>query len=168
MTANSAGAHQAVADYTAGLPTKRMAAAVLFFDDTDRLLLVEPAYHKDHWELPGGCVEADESPRAAAVREIHEELGLTVEPGRLLAIDWVPPRSGRTEGLMLVFDGGMLSPEQVAAIQLPPDELRSWAWSTPSEQEQRLSPLLARRAAASCRARAEGLTAYLENGCPTA
>ena len=30
-------------DYTAGLPTERMAAAVLFFDDSDRLLLVEPA-----------------------------------------------------------------------------------------------------------------------------
>ena len=62
MTADPADADQPVADYTAGLPTKRMAAAVLFFDDTDRLLLVEPAYTKTHWELPGGCVEADESP----------------------------------------------------------------------------------------------------------
>jgi 8-oxo-dGTP diphosphatase len=75
MTADRADTHQAVADYTAGLPTKRMAAAVLFFDDTDRLLLVDPAYTKTYWELPGGCVEADESPRAAAVREIQEELG---------------------------------------------------------------------------------------------
>ncbi|MGX7676201.1 NUDIX domain-containing protein [Plantactinospora sp. DSM 117369] len=164
MTADPTEADQAVADYTASLPTKRMAAAVLFFDDTDRLLLVEPAYTKTYWELPGGCVEANESPRAAAVREIQEELGLTVEPGRLLTIDWVPPRPGRTEGLMIVFDGGQLSHEQVAAIQLPPDELRGWAWSTPHEQEQRLSPLLARRAAASSRARAEGQTAYLENG----
>jgi 8-oxo-dGTP diphosphatase len=55
MTADRADTHQAVADYTASLPTKRMAAAVLFFDDTDRLLLVEPAYTKTYWELPGGC-----------------------------------------------------------------------------------------------------------------
>ncbi|MFC7529980.1 NUDIX domain-containing protein [Actinoplanes sp. GCM10030250] len=151
-------------DYTATLPRKRMAAAVLFFDDTGRLLLVEPAYTKTYWELPGGCVEADESPRTAAVREIQEELGLTVEPGRLLAIDWVPPRPGRTEGLMIVFDGGRLSPQQVAAIHLPPGELRSWAWSNPHEQEQRLSPLLARRAAASLEARTKGETAYLEDG----
>lgn len=144
-----------------------MAAAVLFFDTADRILLVEPAYQKLHWELPGGCIEANESPRAAAVREIQEELGLSVEPGRLLAIDWVPPLPDRTEGIMIVFDGGHLSPEQVTAIQLPPDELRSWAWSTPHEQRQRLSPLLARRAAASCRARAHGQTAYLEDGYAT-
>ena len=50
-------------DYTATLPRKRMAAAVLFFDAADRLLLVEPTY-KPTWELPGGTVEADESPRA--------------------------------------------------------------------------------------------------------
>lgn len=164
MTADPADADQAVADYTAGLPTKRMAAAVLFFDDDDRLLLVEPAYTKTYWELPGGCVEANESPRAAAVREIQEELGLTVEPGRLLVIDWVPPQSGRTEGLMVVFDGGTLTPARTARIQLTPDELRSWAWSTRQEQEDRLSPLLARRAAAAGKARIEGATAYLENG----
>lgn len=164
MTEDPADAHRAVTDYTASLPTKRMAAALLFFDDTDRLLLVEPAYHQDHWELPGGCVEANESPHAAAVREVREELGLTVQPGPLLAIDWVPPRPDRTEGLMLVFDGGRLSPEQVTAIHLPPDELRSWAWATPQEQKLRLSPLLARRASAGCRARVEGRTAYLEDG----
>ncbi len=168
MTVDPGSAGQTGVDYTAGLPTKRMAAAVLFFDAADRLLLVEPAYHKLHWELPGGCVEANESPHAAAVREVQEELGLTVMPGRLLAVDWVPPRAGRTEGLMLVFDGGLLSPEQTAAICLPADELRSWAWSTPQEEEQRLSPLLARRAAAGRGARAEGQTAYLENGYPRA
>lgn len=153
-------------DYTARLPTKRMAAGVLFFDAADRVLLVEPAYLKKYWELPGGTVESNESPRVAAVREIQEELGLIVEPGRLLAVDWVPPRQGRTEGLMLVFDGGRLSAAQIAAIQIPPHELRSWAWCTPEEEVTRLSPLLARRASACRQARADGWTAYLEDGRP--
>lgn len=39
--------------------------------------------------------EADESPYDAAVRELKEELGLTCAPGRLLAVDWVPPRRAR-------------------------------------------------------------------------
>jgi 8-oxo-dGTP pyrophosphatase MutT (NUDIX family) len=142
-------------DCTAGLPRKRMASAVLFHDDKGRHLLVRPTY-KTSWELPGGCVEDQESPHAAAVREIAEELGLTVTPGRLLVIDWVPPRKGRTDGLMLVFDGGTLTAQQTAAIRLPSDELSSWAWSTPQEEAERLSTLLARRAAAARTSRLDG------------
>jgi 8-oxo-dGTP diphosphatase len=150
-------------DYTAALPRKRMGSAVLLRDGGDRILLVEPVY-KDDWELPGGAVDADESPYDAAVRELKEELDLTVTPGRLLVVDWVPPRAGRTEGVMFVYDGGLLDPTDAARIRLPPDELRSWAWSTPPEARQRLSPLLARRAAAALDAVAGGVTAYLENG----
>lgn len=150
-------------DYTATLPRKRMGAAALFSDDAGRGLVVEPTY-KNYWELPGGGVEADESPHTAVVRELKEELGLAVQPGRLLVTDWVPPRPGRTEGLMLVFDGGILTPEQTEQIQLPAEELRSWAWCTEQEASERLSELLARRFSAAMRARAEGTVLYLENG----
>lgn len=150
-------------DFTATLPRKRMGAGVLLSDDQGRVLLVEPTY-KDHWEVPGGSVEADESPYTAVGRELKEELGLTLQAGRLLVTDWVPPRPGRTEGLMLVFDGGILTPEQTAKIRLPADELRSWAWCTEREAGQRLSDLLARRIVAAVRARAESTAVYLENG----
>jgi hypothetical protein len=87
-----------------------------------------------------------------------------VQPGRLLVTDWVPPRLGRTEGLMMVFDGGIPIPEQAEQIRLPAGELRSWAWCTEQEAGERLSELLARRVAAAVRARAEGTVVYLENG----
>ena len=39
-----------------------------------------------YYVLPGGGIEAAETPEAAAVREAHEELGLLVELERLLAV----------------------------------------------------------------------------------
>ncbi len=140
-----------------------MGAGVCFRDPAGRVLLVEPAY-KDDWELPGGAVEGDESPYDAAVRELREELGLVVSPGRLLVVDWVPPRPGRTEGVMFLFDGGVLAAAAEREIRLPADELLSWAWCTPDEAAERLSPLLARRVGAALRAVEDGVTAYLENG----
>ncbi|MEJ3742937.1 NUDIX hydrolase [Actinomycetes bacterium KLBMP 9797] len=149
--------------YTETLPHKRMGSGVVLRDPAGRILLVEPTY-KDYWELPGGCVEANESPRAAAVRELKEELALSVTPGRLLVVDWVPPSDGRTDGVMFVYDGGLLDDASTMDIRLPADELRSWAWCTLPEAQQRLLPLLARRAAAALEAVSSGATAYLENG----
>lgn len=34
----------------------------------------------DYWELPGGKLEADESPEQAVVRELREEVGIEVRP----------------------------------------------------------------------------------------
>lgn len=155
------------AQHTHTIPRKRMAATVLFTDHTGRVLLCEPTY-KQVWEAPGGAVEACESPRAAAAREVHEELGLDLDPGRLVAVDHVPAIDGRTEALVLVYDGGRLTAEHAAAIRLAEDELRTWAWCTVDEARERMRPLVARRIAAALRAITEGGVAELENGHPVA
>jgi 8-oxo-dGTP pyrophosphatase MutT (NUDIX family) len=59
----------------ASLARKRMAATAFFRDEDGRVLLVNPV-HKETWDLPGGAVEAEESPYAACRREVAEELGL--------------------------------------------------------------------------------------------
>lgn len=53
--------------------------AVLIEQD-GRVLLLKRAIHPyyDHWDVPGGFLEADELPEDAAVREVREETGLTV------------------------------------------------------------------------------------------
>lgn len=47
--------------YYASLPRSRGAAAALLLDDLGRVLLVKPTY-SEGWYLPGGVIEADESP----------------------------------------------------------------------------------------------------------
>ncbi len=151
------------ADLTVTLPRKRTGAAVLFSAPDGRALLLEPAY-KDFWEIPGGVVEMNESPHDAATREIQEKLGLSVRVGRLLVVDWEPPRTDRTEGIMFIYAGGSLDPLQENDIRLDPAEMRSWCWSTRSEINTRLPKILARRVTTAMLALTEGTTPYLEDG----
>lgn len=58
------------------------------------------------------------------------------------------------------------SPYQ-AAIRLPQEELRSWAWCTTAEAAGRMPGKLARRVEMALRAQADGQMFYLENGFAT-
>ena len=46
--------------------------------------LTERGTHPGMWTLPGGGLDHGEDPRAGVRREVYEETGLTVTPGRLL------------------------------------------------------------------------------------
>ncbi|MEU0306152.1 NUDIX hydrolase [Streptomyces cyaneofuscatus] len=115
------------ATYIAGLPKVLAGAACLFRDAEGRVLLVEPNY-REGWALPGGTVESEagEGPRQGARRETVEEIGLDIAPGRLLAVDWVRGPD-RPPIVAYLYDGGVLTPEQLAAIRLQEEEeLLSW------------------------------------------
>lgn len=150
-------------DFHRRLPGKSCAAGALITDEAGRVLLVEPTY-KSYWDLPGGIVEADESPWAAMQREVKEELGLIVEAGRLLVVDYIPSRGQLDDAFRFVFDGGEISAD--TAIQLDDAELRSWAWCTEPEMLQRTrnAPLLARRILAAWHALYDERVVYLEAG----
>ncbi|HLW83807.1 MAG TPA: NUDIX hydrolase [Candidatus Sulfotelmatobacter sp.] len=53
-----------------------------------RVVLVKRAHPplQAQWSIPGGVLEVGELVREAAVREAHEETGLTVEAGELLGV----------------------------------------------------------------------------------
>lgn len=116
---------QARAEYLGSLPRKRMAAGVLLRDAVGKVVLIEPSY-KDTWEIPGGVVEMGESPWSAAERELEEELGLIRRGMPALVIDHVPSASdGTPEGLVWVFDGGLLSETESADLKGTDPEVRS-------------------------------------------
>lgn len=148
------------------LPTKRMAAGLLVRDDHGRVLLVEPTYKPD-WEIPGGAIEADESPRACVLRETREELGLVLPPGCLLVVDHQAAQPERTESVQFVFDGGVMREASSRRITLPADELRSWRFANPEALGELASPPMARRLRHAI-AVADGGTddLYLEDGYP--
>ncbi|MCU1674219.1 MAG: putative hydrolase [Frankiales bacterium] len=151
------------AAYRNSRPRKRMGAGVLFRDEAGRVLVVEPTYKPD-WELPGGAVEADESPRTACVREVEEEIGLRIELGRMLCMEWQGAEPDRTESLMFVYDGGVLAPE--TELWLAPDELASYRFVEPADLHVLMSERVARRTRAAVQAVAQGRLVELEHGLP--
>jgi 8-oxo-dGTP pyrophosphatase MutT (NUDIX family) len=62
--------------------------------------------HAGQWALPGGKVDAGETSEAAALREMEEELGLSIEPSQVLGrLDDYATRSGFVITPIVVWGG---------------------------------------------------------------
>jgi 8-oxo-dGTP pyrophosphatase MutT (NUDIX family) len=76
--------------------------------------------HGGQWALPGGRCDEGETPVAAALRELHEELGLELAPAQVLGLlDDYPTRSGYLITPVVVWSA------KDAVITPSPDEVAS-------------------------------------------
>jgi ADP-ribose pyrophosphatase YjhB (NUDIX family) len=82
------------------------AFAVIFGEGSSILLCHRT--DRDAWNLPGGRVEPNESPWAAVVREVEEEVGLLVRVERLIGVYSVPEKSDLMLNFLCVPIGGAL------------------------------------------------------------
>lgn len=137
----------------------------------------DPARRLPHdLPLPGGAVDANESPAKGAARELREELGVTTTVDRGLAVDWVSADSLNAPAgtrfpveILHVHDGGTWDNEQIAAIRLPDREIKSVEFVEPARLPDLMSPGDARRALSALRARINSAgPALLENDLPIA
>ena len=126
------------------LPKKRLIAHVLLRDLLGRVLLCETQFKTD-WELPGGIVEPYETPRQGAIREVTEELGIELAVGRLLVVDWMPPYLGWDDAIEMIFDGGLVGEDDLAAWSLQPTEIKRVALVDLDTAAELITPLAHRR-----------------------
>jgi len=152
-------------EYVRSLNRKRMSAGVLFRDKADRILLVEPSY-KPLWEIPGGVVDEGEAPWTTARREVREEIGLDRPLGRPLVIDYMSDDGRMPEGLAFIFDGGVISEQEVTDLVLTDPEILQARLFELDEARSNLKPALARRLAVALDAARRGELGLCTDGDP--
>lgn len=108
--------------YLQKIPRKRCSAGAIFLNDQGEILLVKPGY-KDNWIIPGGAVNAYESPRDGCIREIKEEIGLTIGRPEFVGIIHAPRPEKNDEVIHFIFYGGILSSKQINQIKIEQSEL---------------------------------------------
>ena len=154
------------AEYLKSLPRKHIGCAALFFNEKDELLIVKPNY-KSGWLVPGGVIDALESPYAACVREIKEEIGLDISHLVFLGVGYSkdPAREGipSYDSIHFTFLGGTLTREQIANIVLQKSELDEYKFCPRDEALSLLRPKLSARVRAAFDAMARGVPVYTEN-----
>ncbi len=122
------------------------AVAALVADDDGRILLARRAHEPDagRWDLLGGFVEEAEHPLDGLRRELREETGLEIDPGRYIGayLDVYGEGPLATSVLNLVWEARIVSGEaspadDVAELrwfgldELPPREELAFRWVAP-------------------------------------
>lgn len=129
--------HDELVKFIQTLPTRRLAAAALIRDEQGRFLAVKPNY-KDGWTLPGGTVEEGEAPQPGCFREVLEEVGLDLTPGRLLLLFHGLQMGVWGDSTYYIYDGGLIPAN--AQIRLQEEELTEYRWVDPADARQYFSP----------------------------
>jgi len=122
-------------------------ASAFVLDDGGHVLLARRAYEPDAglWDVPGGFLEEGEDPLEGLRRELLEETGLTIEPGKFVGAftDTYGDGPRATAVLNLVWEASIVAGEPAPADDvsqlrwfpqsaLPSDEELAFRWLAPS------------------------------------
>lgn len=113
--------------------TKTFGAAHGWIGRDGRWLVLKRAdstrYMPGLWDIPGGTIEAGESPEQALLREVSEEVGIDVEIGEILYVFNNMSQFPDRQTFQMVFNAKFCGGE----VKLNPREHSEYGWKTFSE-----------------------------------
>jgi len=124
-------------DFAGGYEGVTHAGLAIVALDTGRVLLAQRAVDPtddpevaETWEFPGGSLDGDEEPLAAAIREYGEEVCLPLPVG-MVVNGWRAGPEDNYQGFVYTVDTAF----DLSGF-VPNDEVQAVAWVTPGEEHQ--------------------------------
>jgi 8-oxo-dGTP diphosphatase len=103
----------------------RPSSAVVILEDDEERALVVKANYKSHWTFPGGMIDAGETPKQAAVREVAEEVGLMIDPNDVV-FAWMAARHSIVADTYQFIFKSRLHPGMTNHVILQASEIDDW------------------------------------------
>jgi 8-oxo-dGTP pyrophosphatase MutT (NUDIX family) len=114
-------------------------SALLAVDDAGRLLVVRKR-GTDVWMQPGGKPEPGETPAETLARELHEELGVALDPAQLEPLGTFTTAAANEAGTTLIADVFAARIEHPVVADA---EIEAVMWMHPREfADHRVAPLI--------------------------
>ncbi|MDT0308457.1 NUDIX hydrolase [Streptomyces sp. DSM 44917] len=122
-------------------PQRRYAGLALLRDEGGSVLLVERARRAgpDRFGLVGGPARPGEWASLACQREVREQTGLRLVPGRVLVVHYMPADGQAREGTDVVFDCGVIT-RRTPLSPPPGGHVAGYRWVAPDDLRGLVAP----------------------------
>lgn len=111
---------------------RRVSSAAMILEDGAGRALIVKANYKSYWTFPGGIIDKGETPKEAAIRETHEEVGITIDPSLATFVAVVNRKSNEAQTYQFIFKAPFTA-AMLDSLVLQNSELEEYAFITKAD-----------------------------------